>query len=344
MSVKFIDIEKTSWHAVLPTLRYVLGTCLIIMVTTLLNYPLSYLASVLALSFMSPGTRPLKFKDAVIFLLFLSVFTGFAYVFSAYFIDYPLVFMPLLLFIIFCVYYTQKLPLIIKLFAIISLLMIPLLALNGVALGGFVAISLVFNTLLAIGLTQLMFRFIPYSEYDAQFEKQKGGAGAMTPTEQFKYAARIVLVLLPIILLFFIFNLSGGALVLVFSAILSISPALSNPKTGLVMIVANIIGGLFAIIGYKLLTVVPMFSFMLLLVLLVGLLFSQRLFSKTKTAAVFGTAFSTFLLILLSVTSSDAEAGSKLWDRLIQISAAVIYVVLAFRFLNSWISYISKQS
>ena len=60
----------------------------------------------------------------------------------------------------------------------------------------------------------------------------------------------------------------------------------------------------------------------------------DKLFSKAKIAPIFGTGFSTFLLILGTVTSSDNEAGSAVWSRLVQITAAVIYVVIAMGLLN----------
>jgi hypothetical protein len=43
-------------------------------------------------------------------------------------------------------------------------------------------------------------------------------------------------------------------------------------------------------------------------------------------------AFSTFLLIICSVTGSDGDGGavSKVWSRVIQIMIAVIYFVSAF--------------
>lgn len=112
------------------------------------------------------------------------------------------------------------------------------------------------------------------------------------------------------------------------------SPALANVKVGTVMIVANILGGLFAILAYNLLVIAPMFLFMILITLSTGLFFGSRLFSTNKFAAVFGSGFSTFLLILGSVTSSEDAAGDKVWTRVIQISIAVIYVVIAFRLLN----------
>ena len=112
------------------------------------------------------------------------------------------------------------------------------------------------------------------------------------------------------------------------------SPALANPKVGMVLIIANILGGIFAIIGYRLLVMVPNFTFLIMVTLGTGLIFASRLFSNHKFAAVYGSGFSTFLLILGSVTASDAEAGNKVWTRVIQIAIAVIYVVIAFGILN----------
>ncbi|OIQ37130.1 MAG: hypothetical protein BM563_09375 [Bacteroidetes bacterium MedPE-SWsnd-G1] len=332
-----LSINKTSiynWRLSKPVLRYVLGTCLILTVTTLMDYPLSYLTSILALSFMAPGTKPLSFKKGFGFILVLTILTGFSYYFSEIFIDYPLVFMPMLCLGVLWIYYSQKLPMIIKLFALMSVLLIPLLALEAKAVSAFVALSLVFNTLMAISLTQLMFVIFPWDKEDAFFEKSKGLSVKNNDLVQFRYAMNIMIVLLPLLLLFFIFKLSGGILVLIFAAILSFSPALSNIKTGMVMIIANIFGGLCAIVAYKLLVVVPIFSFMVLLTLIVGLIFASNLFSTKKTAAIFGTGFSTFLLILGSVTSSDDAAGEAVWARVIQISFAVIYVVIAFGLLN----------
>ena len=79
-----------------------------------------------------------------------------------------------------------------------------------------------------------------------------------------------------------------------------------------------------------------MFVFMLLIVLAVGFFFAPRLFSNSKLAPVFGSAYSTFLLILGNVTSSDSDAGSTLWSRVFLISLAVIYVVVAFAILNHY--------
>jgi len=329
-----IEIFSSTWRDSIPVLRYVFGTCFILAVNSLMNYELSFLTSVLALGYMAPGAKPLTFKEGLKFIIALTLITSLAVIFSEYFVEYPLVFMPLLALGILWLYYSDALPLMVKLFSIISILVIPLLSLEASAIGSFVAASLVFNALMAVTLSQLVFLVFPLCEADMAFEKEQKGVIKQTDKERLTYAINIVFILLPLLLLFFIFKLSGGLLILIFTAILSMSPALANIKVGTVMIVANILGGLFAILAYKLLVIVPLFPFMILLTLAAGLFFGTRLFSTNKFAAVFGTGFSTFLLILGSVTASEAEAGDKVWTRVIQIAIAVIYVVIAFRLLD----------
>lgn len=329
-----ISVFSIQWDLLIPMLRYVLGSCFILGVTSLMNYDLAYLTSVLALGYMAPGAKPLSFKQGGGFLLVLTIITGLTVVFTEIFLDYALVFMPLLLLSLMWLYYTDKLPMMVKLFALVSLIIIPFVSIDSGAIGSYVAMRLVFNALMAIVLSQIVFWVFPLCDADIPFEKKKQEAKKQSGVERFKYAAKIILILLPVLLLFYMFKLSSSVLVLTFVAILSISPALANPKVGMVMIVANILGGIFGILAYKLLIIVPNFIFMILISLSIGLFFGSRLFSSSKYAGIFGSGFSTFLLILGSVTSSDAEAGSKVWSRVIQISMAVTYVVIAFGILD----------
>ena len=329
-----LSVSKYDWSVSIPVARYVIGISFVLLVSTLLNYPIAYLTTVLSLGYIAPGAKPLTFKQAASFIVILIVINLITFIFSSYFNDYPLVFIPLLCLGVLWLYYTDALPLMVKLFSIISLFVIPLMSLEPTGVSAFVAISLIINAFMAIVLTQLVFKVFPWSKADEDFVKEKQQAAKQTELNRFKYASKILLILLPVLLLFFIFKLSGGLLILIFIGILSMSPALANAKVGKFMIAANILGGLFAIIGYKLLVVVPLLPFMILLTLLVGFLFGSKLFSTSKLAPIFGTGFSTFLLILGSVTSSTDDAGSAVWSRLIQISIAVIYVVVAFSILN----------
>ena len=327
-------VSKYDWEISIPVVRYVVGISFILLVSSLMGYPLAYLTTVLALGYIAPGAKPLTLKQGLNFILVLILINLITFAFSSFFKDYPLVFMPLLCLGVLWIYYTNKLPQMVKLFAIVSIFLIPLMSLEPTGVSAFVAISLVFNAFMAISLTQLVFKIFPWSSADEIFVKTKKQAANISEYERFKYARNILFILLPVLLLFFIFKLSGGLLILIFIGILSMSPALANVKVGKFMIIANILGGLFAIIGYQLLVFVPMLPFMILITLLIGFVFGSKLFSDSKLAPIFGTGFSTFLLILGSVTSSDDEAGSAVWSRLIQIAVAVIYVVIAFGILH----------
>lgn len=324
---------KYNWTDSRPLLRYVLGITFILFITSVLNYPLSYLTTVLALGYIAPGAKPITIKQGFTFILILIGINLITFIFSTYFKDYPLVFMPLLCLGLLWLYYTNKLPNMVKLFALMSLLIIPLLSLEPQGVSGFIAMNLIMNAFMAICLTKFVFWVFPWSEADEFFIKSKNNV-VLNELNRYYNSRNILLILLPVLLLFFIFKLSGGLLILIFIGILSMNPALANAKVGAVLIVANILGGIFAILAYKLLIVVPLLTFMLLLTLFVGFLFGSKLFSKNKLAPIFGTGFSTFLLILGSVTSSDSDAGSEVWARVIQISIAVLYVVVAFWVIN----------
>ena len=337
----FLSIE---WSMLIPVLRYVLGSCFILGVTSLMNYDLAYLTSVLALGYLAPGAKPLRLKQGVGFILFLTIITCLTVIFTEMFLDYAMVFMPLLLLSLMWLYYTDKLPMMVKLFTLVSLVIIPFVSIDSGAIGSYVAARLVFNAFMAIILSQFVFMIFPLSEADIPFEKKKQEVKKQSEKERFTYAIRIIFILFPVLLLFYMFKLSSSVLVLTFIAILTISPALSNPKVGLVLIVANILGGVFGILAYRLLTVVPNFVFMMLIALSIGLFFGSRLFSDSKYAGIYGSGFSTFLLILGSVTSSDAEAGSEVWSRVIQISIAVSYVVIAMSILNRFVNARKEKS
>jgi len=329
-----ISSFSIEWGEIIPVLRYVVGSCIILGVTSLMNYDLAYLTSVLALGYLAPGAKPLSLKQGGGFIIILAIITGMTVVFTELFLDYALVFMPLLLLSLLWLYYTDKLPMMVKLFSLVSLVIIPFVSIDSGAIGSYVAVRLVFNAFMAIILSQLVFKIFPLCEADIPFEKKKEEAEKQSEIQRYKYAVSIILILLPVLLVFYMFKLSSSILVLTFIAILSMSPSLSNPKVGLVLIIANILGGIFGILAYRLLTIVPNFIFMILLAMSIGLFFGSRLFSDNKYAGIFGSGFSTFLLILGSVTSSDAEAGSEVWSRVIQISIAVSYVVIAFGILN----------
>ena len=80
--IRKISLFSIDWASTVPVMRYVLGSCFILGVTSLMNYDLAYLTSVLSLGYIAPGAKPLSFKQGGGFLLILTLITGTAVIFS----------------------------------------------------------------------------------------------------------------------------------------------------------------------------------------------------------------------------------------------------------------------
>lgn len=313
-------------------LRYAMGATLIMLVAMIADYRLSYLTPVLALNFLAPGAKPLDLKTSVAFLVTILVASTFGVLFTGLFLDYPLVFLPLLVLAVFLIYFTEKFRKM-KVWLIIALLVIPMASMQSASLGGLIAANLFINACIAVALVTVV-NFIFHYKTEKQVEEKQAPVAELPENVRFKEALKKILVVMPVLLVYFIFNLADSILVLIFITILSMNPATSNKKAGLAIIFANFGGGMAAILAFNLLTIVPEIWFLGMLVLLAGLIFGQGLFSGKPIAQMYGMAFSTFLLILGNVTSFRGEAGEQVWSRIFQLGIVVVYIVIAFATVN----------
>jgi hypothetical protein len=338
MSGKTIAINQLQETAVAlnQVLRYAFGATIIMLVAMSLNYTLAYLTPVLALTFLAPGAKPPTIKTTLLFLMIIAVTSATGIIFSRFFLEYPLVFMPLLILTIFHIYYTTSLQHM-KIWFIISLLVIPMISLQSAQLGSVIALNLFLNALLAITLVWVVYFIFPVKELFRDIKKTEA---VVVPSARIRFisAGKKMLVIMPVLILFFLFNWTNALLVLIFVSILSMNPAFANKKAGMALIAANLGGGLVAIVAYNLLTVVPNLIFLGLLTLLAGLIFGEKLFNGKPLSALFGTAFSTFLLILGNVTSFIGEAGEMVWTRILQLAIVVVYLVTGFFLADHFIT------
>ena len=104
---------------------------------------------------------------------------------------------------------------------------------------------------------------------------------------------------------------------------------------GKALIVANLSGGLVAVVFYQLLLINPSYLFVVTGVFAMALLFGRQLFSGKPTAPLYGSAFSTVLILIGTGTGAFGdEADSKFVVRIIQILVAVCYLVAALSLLQ----------
>ena len=330
-------LPKYDWKSAAPVIRYALGSTLILAVAMGFGYTLSYVTPVLALGFLAPGTPPLSLKAGFGFVAVIAVASLIGIIFSRLFLGFPFVFIPLLALAMLHLYYTNSLAPLLRTWLIISLLLIPLISTFSHKLGGAVAINLVMNAVIAVVLVLFIYQVFPNRNMTGS-TSAKTGVNTISDIQRFSSALNSIIVILPVVICYYMFQWSGSILVMVFVVLLSMNPETVSFKTGKFMIVANLAGGIAAIVAFNLFVVVPSFTFLILVSLVVGLYFGQKVFSGKPTAPLYGTGFSTFLLVLGSVTTAaEGDASAKVWSRIFQIGLAVTYVVVAFGLLNHFI-------
>lgn len=318
-------------------LRYALGSTLAMAVAMGFDWPMSYLAAVLSLSFLaSPAGRP-TFKMGFSFVLAIVIASYIALVVGRMLLPYPFVYAPFIGLLLFRIYFAKgtSFPPLLILWLLIALLLIPLMMLQSHALANTIAINLVMGAVVALLVTWISYGLLPDRPTNEKGDTPIAKPPLPSKEERFQTAVDSTIVVFPILILFYVFQLSGALLILIFIALLSMQPGFAKDfKGGMALITGNVIGGITAIIFYELLVIIPEYVFLLLLTLLTGLMFGSRLFSGRPKAPLYGMAYSTLLLVIGSTTGSSGDAETKVYTRIIQIMSAVIYVVVAFGLLE----------
>jgi len=320
----FIDLRNEY-----PVIRAVFGVSLALVFATTVQYPAPHLTAILTLMFLGPGKQPLGLKNEIIIPLLIYIIGSVGVFLGNELIDYPFVILPLLALAIFWSFRLVQIPAPVRLVFLVLTVLIPFNSITANALGGIILQVLLLNLIIALIIIRISFILFPDKPTNIEgTKKQKpGGAGEFNMD---KVAFNGILVIFPIVVLFYIFNATVGLLTLVFTIILGFDPFIYQSKKGLVIIVANLLGGFFGILAHQLLIIVPNYLFYIFLTLSVAFFFMINLFSEKKIAPVFATSFNTFIVIMGIISTSTNDAGSELWSRLAQIGLALIYTTLAY--------------
>ena len=213
--------------------------------------------------------------------------------------------------------------------------MIPLVTMSAPIAGAVIGFYITFGAAVAVGIVWLMQTLIPHPETGATTAAHAAKPEIPAPPVRFRSAAISTLAVMPLMVLFYVFQLSQHLVILIFAAILAISASsVAGLKGGMGLLIANIGGGVITILIYNLLVAVPDLAFFVVLMFLTTLLIGRQRFSDRPNAALWGSALNTVLIVIGSVTTSTAEADSNVYLRLIQITLAVIYIVAAFGLLE----------
>lgn len=298
------------------------------------GWPLSYLAPMLVASILGGSDMSLGPKKslAMLVVIFLGLFSG--VLFSSLFMGSPVLASLLLSILFYWIYYFSNrglLPNFAGMMLIIGMTAMPLMAQIDPVLGARFSEGFLNATVVALIFAGLSYYFFPHSPEVGAAEADK--AAGKSRAHSLRIAGISTLVVMPAMLCFLTFSLVSSALVVVFIAILSLNPALEQgKKAGIGLLIGNAMGGLAAVLFYNVMKTSPHFEFYILLLAVFSLWIASQANSGKKAAALWGMALSTFLVLTGPIFSGEGDdAGDKFSTRLLQIGAAAVYIIMAFR-------------
>ncbi len=310
-----------------------------------LAWPLSFITPVLTAKLLSlPKVMPLKASIA-----FVAILSG-SFLLSARLLlptlSYPAVHLLVMALILFLLFYAKAggtNPLVVV-FLLIAALVVPLIGTLSETLAILVAKGFIFATIVAVVMAYVAAAAFPdppgleptvAAESQGGDSEKGGGAGPPPPRVRTAMALRSLVVIYPLVMVFQMFSMVDFAVVLIFASLLTLEPTFGKHfAAGKGLVLANLAGGLVAVVIYQLLVWVPSFAFLLLIVLLAGLWGGGWIFSGRPMGKLQGGGITTVFIILGPTLNGDAQAGAALFIRLFMIMGAVVYVVLAFGLLE----------
>ena len=318
----------------LCTLRLALGITAAVAVSYGIGWPLAYLVPILTVLFLALPvwiTWPAAVK--IMMLLALGLLIG--VLISEFVLHFPLLCVPLYALLFFMIYYTpgpDTSPLV-PLFMTMGITMIPIISFSGTMVAHLVATALLFDMAVALFFAWLFHSLLP----DSLAAKTVAAARSSAPVrvveatekEKIRLALVSTIVASTAVIIFFALNLSQYALAMLFICIMAGTPD-QNASIKFIKgsALATVIGGVAVIAAYNLLVVSPTYLFMVFLVLLFSLLFSERIYSDSPLAPAFQSGFTTFLVLLGSSTGGTDAASSDFYVRICQILFAGLFTVL----------------
>lgn len=323
-------------------LRFSVGTTIGSGFAYLIGFELPYLVPVLIAALLaSPAPRP-DLRTGIAFVGPIATAAVVGVFLTRYLLAYRLIFLLVEFLVLYRVYYgmaggANKLRMV---WLLIVALIVPLVGTDSITLSIGVAIGLVYGAAIAVGVTWFAHVLVadPPSPGGGPGNSPKGGKPVEPPpaAARARYARLNVIVVFPVLAAFFLLGLTSYALVLVYIALLSLLPNVAAGwKQGKAMINGNLIGGAGAIVFYNLLVAYPTITMFLLLTFLAALIFSDAIFSDRPAAPLFKTAFTAVLLLVgASLMATGADAASEFYSRIAQVITAVVYVAVAFGFLE----------
>lgn len=313
-------------------IRCLFGVVGALLFATVTNTLTPYMSALFAVMFLDKGKQSLGVLKSVALILGLFVLGLFGLVLGSFVQDFAIVTILVLGLAMYWTFRLVHIPEALRMLFLILTLLLPYLSLTAAPLGDLVLMAMVINLAIALVFTQLAFLLFPEPPEEAKTANTNEAEGPKFDIS--KIALNGLVVLMPVVLYFYLFRPNTMVITLVFILILGLDPLIYKSKKTLVFIVANFLGGAFAVLAYNLLTVTPTFSFYIFLIIVAGIYFTYHMHSDKATAPIFAIAYRAFFVVMGTIASSSDEAGDLVVTRLFGIGLAIVYVILAYKIMT----------
>ncbi len=318
--------------------RLTVGITLASMAAFGIGWTFSFLTPMLAASFLAaPIPRP-PLKALVMMPVMIVVAFGLALLVSAFGLAMPFLAVLSISLLIFRCFYSlaRGVARMFTMWALIGTLLIPVMSLKGMEVAVSLTVAIFWSGMAAMGFVWLAHVLVP-DPRDVVVEARKkpaGGMGDLYAAAKFAFVRTIVI--LPVVSYILLTAGTSQLKILIFSATLSMNPALEKgPKGAIGLVTANLVGGLIAMLFYELQTMCPSLVFLSLQFMLLCLVFGREIFSGGKFAGLFSSALGTVILLFgLGVMPIGDDTDSQFYTRILHLLIAAIYVVFAFQVVS----------
>jgi uncharacterized membrane protein YccC len=319
-------------------LRYAVGITIATALASGVAWPLSFLLPVLSALFLAlPLPKPTlaqgvrQMRDTLIAF-------GIGYLYTQFILPFPVIYVPMLGMALFYTYYhlNRGGSLWLVLMLLICLLLMPLLANihEGLAIG--VILGLVWSSWLTLGILWLSHYLVPDRHVAGQMPAKPGYQPGYSEIAAGR-ALKSALVVLPVGVLFIAGSWTNQTLVMLFTAIFTVSPDLEKGRVaGLNSLKSTLIGGSVAFFVYWLLVAVPEYLFLVMLMFVTSFGFGVAINSGRPIAKYLPSAMVALIVLVNSSFAEGADFSENFMVRMVLITLAVVYVVFALKVLNAF--------
>lgn len=297
-----------------------------------LGWDFPFLPAMLAVQLLT-GREPISVKQGLGFVGLMVAACAFATLVAQIFADSPLVLLLVISLLIFLEFLLLARGQAVGVAAIflITTAVVPLLAIESMSIAYGLVYTLVAGSALAVLLS-----FAAHALFPSRLPAEPGAL--RHPQERAPVATALAnAAVLMSLVIYFMLTVSPVSVVVVLTVIgILRQPANLGGGAALGLVLGNLVGGLAATAAYLLVTLLPSPAFLLLVVLLAGLIFGDRIARGGELAPIYTIGLMTFLIVLgLGLSPSPQDSGDIFISRVFDVMVAAVYAIAMASLLRS---------